>query len=331
MSVFDLAAKRPVTAGDFELLPVAVATLIPTGRLEFDLYLKPEAHHRPRLYRECNYPLTDDDVAKLIERGLRTLYLAASDQVRYKRYLRENLDAYLNDETKAPEARVQVLHAVGRNVLEESFQHPDTGRAVHSAEEVGGRITGLLVGRELAIADLFLIMNHDFDTFSHVINVSTYSVVLAEELGMGDSETLNAIAVAALLHDLGMLHIPKKIRDKPGPLLGSEWVQIWQHPRIGFEQLCLRDELTWDQLMLVYRHHERLDGRGYPVRLVGDEIHPWARLCAVVDVFDAMTAIKPYRRSIAVNDVVDYLAGQAGVGLDKEMVQCWKSALHSKP
>lgn len=324
-------SSKTSLAGEFELLPVAVATLIPTGNLDFDLYLAPEANRRPRLYRERKYPLNAEDLEKLVERGLSTLYVSAFDQQNYKSYLRENLDAFLADEEKAPVHRVQMLHTVGHDLLEEAFEHPDPGEAVRGATEVGGRITGLVAGRGMAIAELFRVMKHDFDTFSHVMNVSTYSVVLAERLGMSDSETLNRIAVGALLHDLGMLHIPDPIRNKEGPLRGSEWEVIWQHPRTGFEELCLRDDLTWDQLMMVYRHHERLDGRGYPVRIGGDAIPPWARLCAVVDVFDAMTAAKPYRRAISVNDVVDFLGVQAGVGLDKEMVQCWKAVLRSKP
>ena len=330
MSTFGASSKRASKTEAFDLLPVSVATLLPTGNLDFNLYLKAESNTRPRLYRERNYALDVDDIERLVERGLRTLYVAADDQASYKQYLRDNLDAYLDDETRSPAVRVEMLHTVGRDLLEESFQHPDTGQAVRGAKDVGGRVTGLVAGRGLAIADLFRVLKHDFDTFSHVMNVSTYSVVLAEGLGMSDSETLNAIAVGALLHDLGMLHIPEKVRNKEGPLRGLEWELIWQHPRIGFEQLCLRDDLTWDQLMMVYRHHERLDGRGYPVRLVGDEVHPWARLCAVVDVFDAMTAARPYRRAIAVNDVVDYLGVQAGVGLDREIVQCWKSTLRSQ-
>jgi HD-GYP domain-containing protein (c-di-GMP phosphodiesterase class II) len=66
-----------------------------------------------------------------------------------------------------------------------------------------------------------------------------------------------------------------------------------------------------------------LDGSGYPTGIRGDEIHPWARICAVVDVFDAMTCNRPYRKAIPLDEVCDYLRKQAGVGFDAEVVRCW--------
>jgi HD-GYP domain-containing protein (c-di-GMP phosphodiesterase class II) len=75
--------------------------------------------------------------------------------------------------------------------------------------------------------------------------------------------------------------------------------------------------------MMVYQHHERLDGSGYPAGLTGDEIHPWARICAVADVFDAMTCQRSYRRAIALSEVYSHLLQFAGKRFDAEVVECW--------
>ena len=83
-----------------------------------------------------------------------------------------------------------------------------------------------------------------------------------------------------------------------------------------------RGDLTWDQLMLIYQHHERLNGSGYPVGLCGDEVHEWARICAVADVFDAMTSDRPYRKPDSVEEACGLFV-RFSEEYDKEMVECW--------
>ena len=75
--------------------------------------------------------------------------------------------------------------------------------------------------------------------------------------------------------------------------------------------------------MMVYQHHERIDGTGYPVRLTGGEIHDWAKVCAVADVFHAMTSHRPYRAALSARRATQYLEDQADVTLDGRVVRCW--------
>ena len=74
--------------------------------------------------------------------------------------------------------------------------------------------------------------------------------------------------------------------------------------------------------MMAYQHHERLDASGYPVGLVGDEIHPWAKICAVADVFDALTGSRPYRTAFSADAALTHLQSRAGTLFDKEVVAC---------
>jgi HD-GYP domain-containing protein (c-di-GMP phosphodiesterase class II) len=141
--------------------------------------------------------------------------------------------------------------------------------------------------------------------------------------------SLAELAAGALLHDIGKRHIPPHVLNKPGKLSDDEWELVREHPTSGFRELVARDDLTWPQLMMVYQHHERLDGSGYPAGIHGDEMHPWARYCAVVDVFDALTCQRPYRRAVPVPEVCDYLTKHAGVWFDAEAVACWVAHIRS--
>jgi HD-GYP domain-containing protein (c-di-GMP phosphodiesterase class II) len=151
--------------------------------------------------------------------------------------------------------------------------------------------------------------------------------MLAERLGIKDQNELRKIASAAVLHDLGKRFIPAAILTKAGGLTYEEREIIETHPQRGYEELCENSELDFGQLMMVYQHHERVDGTGYPVRVLQNEIHPWARMLAVVDVFDTMTAKRPSRRPATPEYVLDYQRQQAGTHFDREVVECWISAM----
>src|SRR5262249_58452180 len=152
-------------------------------------------------------------------------------------------------------------------------------------------------------------------------------VIVGEGLGMGADNEYEPLAKAAILHDIGKRFIPASILSKPAKLDPEEREIIETHPQRGYEELCGRDDMTEAQLMMVYQHHERYDGKGYPVGFQGDEIHPWARMLAIVDVFDAMTGTRPYRRPTMPADAMEYICKGAGTHFDPEMVACWNSIM----
>jgi HD-GYP domain-containing protein (c-di-GMP phosphodiesterase class II) len=92
-------------------------------------------------------------------------------------------------------------------------------------------------------------------------------------------------------------------------------------------ELCEQGGLDHGQLMMVYQHHEHVDGTGYPVRILKDEIHPWARILSVVDVFDTMTAKRPEHAAATPESVLHYQLQHAGTRFDGGYVQCWNSAM----
>jgi HD-GYP domain-containing protein (c-di-GMP phosphodiesterase class II) len=149
---------------------------------------------------------------------------------------------------------------------------------------------------------------------------------MAMRMEQFDAVEVAEIAAGGLLHDLGKRHIPAHVLNKPGKLTDEEWELVKQHPVTGFRELSARGDLNEGQLMMVYQHHERLDGSGYPAGVTGNEIHPWAKICAVADVFDAMTCKRAYRRGASISDVHSYLLRLAGLRFDADIVECWTSA-----
>lgn len=141
---------------------------------------------------------------------------------------------------------------------------------------------------------LLLMFNGDDDyTYRHSIQVGMLSYYIATWLGYSDEEAYE-IGKAGYLHDIGKCKIPRDILDKPGKLTKEEFETIKLHTVYGYE--LIRESIDNEAIALAaLQHHERIDGSGYPHGLRGDEIHPYAHICAVADVYSAMTTNRVYQ------------------------------------
>lgn len=137
----------------------------------------------------------------------------------------------------------------------------------------------------------------DGATAAHTWRVVLYTRAMAESFGLG-VETIERLSIAAALHDVGKLEIPDPILKKPGPLTREEWGIMRQHPALGEAKLLATGVIDPIVLGLVRSHHERVDGLGYPDRLMGHQLGEGVRAFMVIDSFDAMTSIRPYRTEV---------------------------------
>lgn len=319
--------KRPDAQPTF--IPVSVKTLRPSLGLPVSLYVRESRNAPCRLYREKDVPFNQSDLDNLLERGLTTLFMEAEEHANYQRYLQDHLEAVLADESIPVTARFSSLNEVVRDVLAESFRDGNVDETIAVCHEMARYSVDLICRQDTVAGDLVGVLYHDYQTFTHSANVAYYCVMLARAMGLSDREKLHEIAVGGLLHDLGKLEIPGKILNKPGPLTREEFLIVQEHPRTGFLKLCRRNDITRGQLMMVYQHHERLNGKGYPVGLTGAEMHDWARLCAVVDVYEALTSNRPYRAGLPRAEAFAIMNRDAGTALDKDLLTCWTATINS--
>jgi len=279
------------------------------------------------LFLRAGVPVTAEKLNQLVAAGKRKLYISAGEHQSFQTYLRENLDDSMQDETISVTQRFGMLNVVVRDVLGDAFKKPDIADTVKITQELGEATVDLLCRDDAVASELCSVLYHDYHTFTHSANVAYYCVLLAKELGISSTEELNMIAIGALLHDVGKISIADSILTKPGKLTDSEFAIIKQHPGNGFCLLNKREDLSFGQLMMVYQHHERLDGGGYPVRCSGSEIHHWARICAVCDIFEALTSNRPYRSGMSSKNAFEIMERNSGSGIDKEIYECWKTAI----
>jgi len=154
---------------------------------------------------------------------------------------------------------------------------------------------------------------------SHIRRVQVYAAGIAAALGMPDTE-IQGVKTAALLHDIGKLAVPEHILSKPGPLTQEEFQKIRIHPQVGAE-IISGVPFPYPVAPLILSHHERWDGKGYPVGLKGEEIPLGARILSVVDYFDALMSERPYHKAMSFEAAIGLLRQEGGKALDPRVVQ----------
>jgi putative nucleotidyltransferase with HDIG domain len=159
----------------------------------------------------------------------------------------------------------------------------------------------------------------DRETEGHSVRVSQLACLLGEAVGL-NGQNLKALERGALLHDIGKIGISDTILHKPGKLTEDEWKIMRIHPDIG-ARIVEGIPFLQDTLSVIRYHHERWDGSGYPVGLKGRDIPIQARIFAVVDVFDALTSKRSYRKKSSPDDAVEYLREHADKLFDPEIVE----------
>lgn len=168
----------------------------------------------------------------------------------------------------------------------------------------------------------------DYETKGHTIRVTKMTVELAELMGV-DKEELVHVARGATLHDIGKIGIPDSILLKPGKLTAQEWAIMQQHPRYGYEMILPIDYLK-PALDIVLYHHEKWDGSGYPDGLKGVEIPLVARIFSVVDVWDALTFDRPYRKAVPPDKVLTMIQEDAGTHFDPLVVDIFSKYIRPR-
>jgi putative two-component system response regulator len=149
-------------------------------------------------------------------------------------------------------------------------------------------------------------------TEGHCDRLSKYSVALAERLNLPE-ELRIALRRAGTVHDIGKVAVPEHILLKPGPLTPEEWKIMRQHPVVG-ERICSPLKSFRHVLPVIRYHHEKLDGSGYPDGLKREDIPLTARILQTVDIYDALTTCRPYRKALSSKETFTIMRKEAGLG-----------------
>ncbi len=162
-------------------------------------------------------------------------------------------------------------------------------------------------------------------TSGHSKRVALLTELIAEEMGLG-RDRIRWLVRAALLHDLGKLGVSNEVLDKPGKLDAEEWAAMRRHPELGAEILSRMTAFA-GLARIAREHHEKLDGSGYPLGLRAEAIDLETRIVTVADIFDALTADRPYRKALSAAEAFGIMAGEMAGKIDPAVVAALRRAV----
>jgi len=237
--------------------------------------------------------------------GIKNLYIREDDRNLYRRYLEANLGEILNDDSVDIWRKTEVVCESAVGLVADLHANPGSPAGVHRAKSLVAGTADLLLAGRGALRSFIKTMSRDHHTYAHSVNVCIYVLGLSGRIEL-DPDSIRGVGLGALLHDIGMTKVDRQIIEKGEALDSDERRALQEHPAIGADLLQSGGALDPSDgvLRLVAEHHERCDGSGYPHGLTKDDIHPWARIAAVADVFDDLTCSRPWRKALPFFDAL---------------------------
>jgi HD-GYP domain-containing protein (c-di-GMP phosphodiesterase class II) len=222
--------------------------------------------------------------------------------------LKVSLDALktaIRDIQVPPERKAILIRQESVAMMKNLLDNP-TSENIGTAKKGISEVVNLILNEKQTLHYLLNITSHDFYTYTHSVSVGILAVALAKSVFKDHriNHDIHALGAGFFLHDLGKVSIDSKIINKPGKLDDNEMNIIRQHPALGFKIFNDTKQLTDESKIIVLQHHERVDGKGYPKGLCGKDIHIYARICSIADVYDALTSDRPYRKKMTPFDAL---------------------------
>ncbi len=305
-----------------DLITIPTTSILPDTVLDFDVYRRyrsRKAESHILAYAKIT-PVPVGARHAFIRDEINSLFVLNADIEKYRAYVERNLDRILRQSDVSEREKARILYIVSELCVRDLFEDPRIGPIVASSRDILRHVIRHVVKSEKAFHDFFDLATDSYYLFTHALNVAIYGIALLNAMGTTRSDTLVAFGLGALLHDLGMREVPRSIILKPEPLTSDELEIVHEHPSRGVEIADKGGGIPGQSQVVVMQHHERMDGAGYPWGIKAGDIHPLARVCAIVDTFDALTSPRSYKMPVSTFDAFRTMQVQDRRQLDKAVL-----------
>jgi len=232
------------------------------------------------------------------------------------------LQETLHDSGVAPDCRAAAVKACSTMIMQRLMESTPDEESIREAKEGFYEVIDCILEVDHLSRYLLAIRDYDAYTYTHSVNVGVLSLLVARKyFGRSDRHDLRELGIGFFLHDLGKTRINPGVIMKEGLLDDEELTEMRRHPLYGFDILKETNQLTTECKLIVLEHHEREDGRGYPYGLYGGEIHVYARICALADMYDALTSDRPYRPKMTPFGALNLIKGRLADKTQKELFE----------
>ncbi|WP_243358132.1 HD-GYP domain-containing protein [Fundidesulfovibrio terrae] len=303
-------------------LPISPLLITHGDAFSFNVYLKNKTSQAYVLFA-ASEKMTDRHKISLVENDVSELYIDLGDSKRFEKYIYENYGKVLSNEGIPLSVRAEIFHDHSTSLSREVFATGLPGNVVppEMLEKIERTLTSnyeFLVSNSGAFKSVARLIDHNYKTYSHCVNVSVYTLVMLVQLNRFDAIETDA-GVGAFLHDIGKQLIPNEILDKPARLTDAEFDTVKKHSQFGFS-IAKQSGLPDVACECALKHHEKLDGSGYPLGLAEDDLPYYAQAVTIADIYDALTAERPYCRAYTPFEALKIMAKDVDRGkLDKHI------------
>jgi len=254
----------------------------------YDLYKK-NSENKADLFLRKHVPIVSDIYNELMNKEC-YFFVNEEEKSEYDKHL-----IRITGKNIVPQQMVALYANFSEN-MNQFFKNPESMTNYKIAKENVQSLVSTVLNTQYSASSFLSMLVYEYYTHTHSLNVCVYAISLGKHLGMG-KEALDELGTAAMLHDIGKSKIDSNILNRNGKLSDAEFKEVQKHPVHSWNILKLLGIKNKNILAGVRSHHEKLDGTGYPDKLSSKEIHIYAKIIAICDVFDAVSTKKTYKDS----------------------------------
>ncbi len=210
---------------------------------------------------------------------------------------------------KEDPAKVRLSESVKERVsegIQYLYQNTESASFTDATNNIANDLMTAVLDNDAIAVDISTLKVSDEYTFKHSVDVATMAMVIAKKHGLSDSE-IYEIGITGLLHDVGKSKIPNDVLNKPGRLDDNEFALMKQHTLFGFQILKEKSDIKEQIKLGVLQHHEKINGKGYPLGLSSEKISLYAKILSIADIYDALVTKRPYKEPFSQRDAVEMI------------------------
>lgn len=278
----------------FKISPLMI---FPETLGNFRVFLKQGETHV--LYADARKGFSERHRRNLHENGIQDVYVLTEERESYDDYVETNLGRILGDDSIPVESRSQVFYSASSTIVHEVFdKRLPEGLSAKQFNRVAALIKASvrLLTMDEALKAVSAFISHDYKTYDHCVHVFVYTMTILNSYGLSRDELFKN-GLGAMLHDLGKARIPKAVLGKRDKLTPQEFELIKTHPSQGVSMCAGVPQIAGPALNNILFHHERMDGKGYPTGLKGEEIPLGVKALSLADAYDALTSDRAYAQA----------------------------------
>lgn len=300
---------------------IRLSTIRPSKATSFDIFV--QINGQMVHYLKAGDRLSELKIETLHNRDTGASFFVLTEQ---KQAYRDWVKEEMNSDELNPFEKSKILRESSVALMEDLFENPDVNKALDESRPIIKNFIDFMEQAPEAMGYMISLSGHDFYTYNHSLDVSIYSLGLGAALSFNKTD-LEELGVGSLFHDIGKRNVSLDILCKKGGLDDAEWEQMKRHPQYGLMILNQNPNISDATKAACFEHHESFSGNGYPQGISGQEIHPFARIVAITDTYDAMTTQRSYNVPLKPFDAVSMMKEKLAGRYDPDFLKAMYSVL----